>query len=188
MGKIIKTKKELREWLKLDWESYDVKYPLLGKLTFGENASMFRYVKTLRKLEYYTNKNQHIWDRILKTYYFLKWRRLSLITQIHIYPNSVGPGLHLVHPGLRRIGCIVKAGKNLTVLPMVLFGKKSPEVDTTNFIIGDNVYIGAGALIMGPVRIGNNVVIGAGSVVTKDIPDNCVVAGNPAKVIKMSGL
>ena len=37
---------------------------------------------------------------------------------------------------------------------------------------------------MGPVRIGNNVTIGAGSVVTKDIPDNCIVAGNPAKVIK----
>jgi maltose O-acetyltransferase len=50
-------------------------------------------------------------------------------------------------------------------------------------IIGDNVFVGAGAIILMNVRIGNNIIIGAGSVVTKDIPDNSVVAGVPAKVI-----
>ena len=51
-------------------------------------------------------------------------------------------------------------------------------------IIGDNVSLGASVTIIGNVRIGNNVVIGAGSVVVKDVPDNCVVAGNPAKIIR----
>lgn len=51
-------------------------------------------------------------------------------------------------------------------------------------VIGDNVSLGASVTIIGKVRIGNNVVIGAGSIVVKDIPDNCVVAGNPAKIIK----
>lgn len=50
--------------------------------------------------------------------------------------------------------------------------------------IGDNVWIGAKAVILPGVTIGNNVVIGAGSVVTKDVPDGMVAAGNPAKVIK----
>ena len=50
--------------------------------------------------------------------------------------------------------------------------------------IGDNVWIGGSATILPGVSIGNNVVIGAGSVVTKDIPDNVVAAGNPARVIK----
>lgn len=50
--------------------------------------------------------------------------------------------------------------------------------------IGDNVYIGMGAFIMPGVTIGNNVIIGAGSIVTKDIPDNCVCVGIPAKPIK----
>lgn len=51
-------------------------------------------------------------------------------------------------------------------------------------IIGDNVWIGGNAVICPGVTIGNNVVIGAGSVVTKDVPDWCIAAGNPCKVIR----
>ena len=51
-------------------------------------------------------------------------------------------------------------------------------------IIGNNVWIGGGAIICPGVKIGDNVIIGAGSVVTKDIPDNLIVAGNPCRVIK----
>ena len=51
-------------------------------------------------------------------------------------------------------------------------------------VIGDNVTLGASVTIIGNVHIGNNVVVGAGSVVVKDVPDNCVVAGNPAKIIR----
>lgn len=50
--------------------------------------------------------------------------------------------------------------------------------------IGDNVWIGGSAIIMPRVNIGDNVVIGAGSVVTKDFPDNVVIGGNPAEIIK----
>ena len=53
-------------------------------------------------------------------------------------------------------------------------------------IIGDRVYIGAGAKVIGKVRVGNNVAIGANSVVTKDVPDNAVVGGVPAKIINYS--
>ena len=50
--------------------------------------------------------------------------------------------------------------------------------------IGNNVYIGTGAIIMPGVKIGDNVIVGAYAVVTHDIPEFCVVAGIPAKVIK----
>lgn len=50
--------------------------------------------------------------------------------------------------------------------------------------IGDDVWIGGGSIILPGVTVGNNVVIGAGSVVTKDVPDNVVIGGNPAKIIK----
>ena len=50
--------------------------------------------------------------------------------------------------------------------------------------IGDNVFIGAGAIVLPNVKIGSNVIIGAGSIVSKDIPDNSVAVGNPCRVIK----
>jgi serine O-acetyltransferase len=51
-------------------------------------------------------------------------------------------------------------------------------------ILGNHVYAGAGSKILGPVTIGNNVVIGANAVVVSDVPDNCLVVGVPAKIIK----
>ena len=51
-------------------------------------------------------------------------------------------------------------------------------------VLGDNVQVGAGEVIIGPVHIGSNVIIGANSVVNRDIPDNSVAVGAPAKVIK----
>lgn len=72
--------------------------------------------------------------------------------------------------------CLV--GQNVTI------GGRSGFFDVP--VIGDNVYIGAGACVLGPVRIGNNVTIGANSVVLADVPDNAVVAGVPARVLKYS--
>ena len=51
-------------------------------------------------------------------------------------------------------------------------------------MIGDNVWIGGGAIVLPGVTIGNNAIIGAGSVVTRDIPADTVAAGNPARVLK----
>lgn len=74
-----------------------------------------------------------------------------------------------------------KLGKDCIIGSCVTIGGKSGWYEVPN--IGDNVQISSGAKILGPIRIGNNVIIGANSVVTKDVPDNCVVAGIPAKII-----
>jgi len=103
---------------------------------------------------------------------------------IFIASNAVGLGFHLVHKGFRRVGIIVKIGNNCEILPMVLMGKKRPDLTEFQITIGNNCYIGTGATILGPVTIGNNVTIAAGAVVTKDVPDNCTVAGVPAKIIR----
>ena len=50
-------------------------------------------------------------------------------------------------------------------------------------IIGDNCFVGAGAVIIGDIKIGNNVTVGANAVVTKDVPDNATVGGVPAKIL-----
>lgn len=68
-----------------------------------------------------------------------------------------------------------------------LFRNMQPEVDwrvrTGTITIGDNVFIGANAVILYDVKIGNSVIVGAGPVVNKDVPDNVIVEGVPAKVI-----
>lgn len=90
---------------------------------------------------------------------------------------------------------IIKLGENVHITHGVtfithdggtlLFRSEYPDIEITKpIIIGDNVYIGTNATILPGVKIGSNVVIGACSVVTKDVPSNTVVAGNPAKVIK----
>lgn len=69
------------------------------------------------------------------------------------------------------------------VSPEARNGLQGPEWGK-EIIVGDDVWIGGSVIIIGPCKIGNGVTIGAGSVVTKDIPDRCVVVGNPAKVVK----
>lgn len=60
--------------------------------------------------------------------------------------------------------------------------------NNTRPTIGDNVRICAGAVVVGDINIGNNVTIGANAVVVKSVPDDCVVAGNPAYIICRKGL
>lgn len=61
------------------------------------------------------------------------------------------------------------------------FSTRRHDAKTT---IGENCFIGCGSIIMPNVTLGDQVIVGAGSIVTKDVPSNCAVAGNPAKVIK----
>lgn len=90
--------------------------------------------------------------------------------------------------------CEIRMGHNCMLAPGVHIYTASHPLDPIErtsgkefgkpVTIGDNAWIGGGAIINPGVTIGDNVVIGSGSVITKDVPDNVVVAGNPAKVIK----
>lgn len=75
-------------------------------------------------------------------------------------------------------------GRNFTCRQNTTIGNKSDDKPNERPTIGDNVTLGANVVIIGNVHIGNNVIIGAGSVVVKDVPDNAVVVGNPARTIK----
>ena len=98
---------------------------------------------------------------------------------------TIGPGFFLPHCIGIVIGHEVVAGKNLELFQNVTIGSNRKERNGRFMpIIGNNVSIGSGAVVVGPIKIGNNVSIGANSYVDKDVPDNAVVAGLPAKIIR----
>lgn len=123
-------------------------------------------------------------DNYLKKRIFnIFWRPLKTIEIACHNPNGIiDGGLWISHTY-----CILhvwSAGKNLRIGPGVTVGMKNNGKEIINPIIGDNVYIATNSTVIGGLSIGDNSIIGAGSVVTKDIPSNVVVCGNPAKVLK----
>ena len=153
---------------------------LLLKILLGMDATGSKYILFMRLCSYLLKNNKKIFFKIL----YFKLIRYQLKYGIQISPiTKIGYGLSIPHSGGIVIGGNAKIGKNCTILQGVTIGSnlyKSREHVAT---IGDNVLIGAGAKIIGPIKIGNNVTIGANSVVVNDIPDDVVVAGNPAKII-----
>ncbi|MHC5217992.1 serine O-acetyltransferase [Enterococcus sp. LJL128] len=99
------------------------------------------------------------------------------------YSAQIGKGTIFGYGG---IGVVIHTrsviGENCIIDQCVTVGGKNLEENVPR--VGNNVYIGAGAKILGDIKIGNNVVIGANAVVTKNIPDSCVVAGVPGRIIK----
>ena len=169
-----------------------MQHPLAARFTYGENWKLFAYMKNLRFMEWHLN-NMNCRNSLMKVFHksayalrWLRWRRLSQKYDVTVFPNNVGPGFHLVHYGFRHILSGTKIGRNCTILPMVLIGKKSPDLAYWQITIGDNCYIGTGVTILGPVTIGNNVTIGAGAVVTKDVPDGATVVGVPGRIMHQS--
>ena len=108
------------------------------------------------------------------------WYRPGCDSFIIPYSTKIGHGFRFAHPYSTVVNA-ERIGDNFSCINCTTIGKK----DNKRPVIGDNVSIGCNVCVIGGIRIGNNVTIGAGSVVVKDVPDNCVVAGNPARIIKI---
>ncbi len=107
---------------------------------------------------------------------------------IEIYPETeIGEGLYIGHWGGIVVNPLVKIGKNCNLSQGVTIGQLNRGIKKGVPVIGNNVYIGPGAKVIGNIKIGDNVAIGANSVVVDDVPNNSVVIGVPAKIVSQKG-
>ena len=118
---------------------------------------------------------------------------VRFFTGIEIHPGAkIGKNLFIDHGMGVVIGETSEIGNNVTIYHAVTLGGSSPSIDSERQrhekrhpTIGDDVVIGSGAQIIGPIKVGNNSRIAANAVVVKDVPDNATMVGIPAKAVKL---
>ena len=115
---------------------------------------------------------------------FLLMRFSQILFSVSIGKNvRIGGGLHLAHGQIVLDG-LTTLGQNVSISPFVLVGLSNRDAlvfELAGPTIGNDVHLGAGARILGPIRVGDRVKIGANSVVVNDVPDDHVAVGVPAK-------
>lgn len=169
---MISSKEELQYYLECD------------RLALGRKAKkpaffgdeIWKFQICMRKLSYHEKRGG-----IRKWYYRFKYHNLSLKLGFTIPHSIIGPGLAIAHYGTIVISSGCQIGSNCRIHAGVNIGANGGKSKAAT--IGDNVYIGPGAKIVGDVVIGNRSVIGANAVVTKDVPAGVTVGGIPARII-----
>lgn len=166
-------------------------YRLGGKDSLGEILKQyilgngFRYNFWFRLGTYSKSKKHLKFTFFIFVRYML--RRWSHKLGIDIpAETNIDKGFYIGHFGAIVISSAAIIGKNFNISQGVTIGVAGFGEKRGVPIIGENVYIGPGAKVFGKITIGNNVAIGANVVVTKNVPDNAVVAGVPAKIINMN--
>lgn len=106
-------------------------------------------------------------------------------TGIDIHPGAtIGEGLFIDHGSGTVIGETAVLGNNVTLYQGVTLGGTGKDTGKRHPTLGNNVTVGAGAKVLGPITIGDHVKIGAGSIVLKPVPDHCTVVGNPGRIVR----
>jgi serine O-acetyltransferase len=140
----------------------------------------FRFMFFLRLASQYQNKNS-----IKRIFYKLILRKYVVKYGIQIPASTeIGEGFYIGHFGNIVVSANAKIGKNCNIAHGVTIGQTNRGKKKGAPVIGDQVWIGTGSVIVGKVTIGNNVLIAPLSYINFDVPGNSLVLGNPAKIVK----
>jgi serine O-acetyltransferase len=145
----------------------------------------FKYSFLMRLCAYLQHK-VYLWPAYLIAR--LLYRHYTFRYGISIpFTTDVGAGFFIGHFGGIVVHSDVKIGKNCNISHGVTLGQTNRGTRAGCPTIGNNVYIGPGAKVIGKIQIGSNVAIGANCVVIDDVPDNAVVVGVPGRIASMNG-
>lgn len=183
---MIKSKSDLCFYLEEDRKALGIpQLSLLGHVKdFFFPNEIWKFLKRLRYLEYYTNTQEYNpvkW--IMKIVYKILWRRQSLKLGFSIPINVCDYGLSIVHYGTIVISSNAHIGKYCRIHAGVNIGASAGRPEAP--IIGDKVYIGPGAILFGNIEIADNCTIAANATVNKSFRiEHSIIAGTPARVVK----
>ena len=179
---MIRNKQDLIFYLEQDRKALNKKYKSPKK--FGDEIWKFEIL--LRKNEYLYNCCKKKIYLPIKLFYKLRFHNLGIKLGFVIPINVFDSGLSIAHYGNIIVNENARVGKNCRIQEGVNIGANHGNSKAP--IIGDNVFIGTGAKIIGEVKIANNIAVGANAVVTKSFEENNItVAGCPAKKISDNG-
>ena len=179
-------------FLKYDLYRYFYSSESADELSFFKKLKMIILTQGIWALVVYRAgswcvRNSHkigIFSRILLPLLTICQKIVEITTGIDIPFNAqIGRGLYIGHFGQIILSTRTVMGEFCNLSQGVTIGQAGRGLEQYTPIIGDRVYIGPGAKIFGKVLIGNDVAIGANAVVTKDLPDNAVAVGIPAKIL-----
>lgn len=180
------TLQELQHLVQADLYRYDRASGVAGFLRTWWSEPGFRLTALLRLTRFLRAHALTRWGAYHAGKYLLHrlTRRLNVCLD---FTTEIGPGLYLPHPTGIVINRRCRIGANCNIAQHVTLGLKSREPRAGCPSIGDRVYVGPGAVIIGAITLGNDVAVGANAVVTKDAPDHAVVAGVPGQIISVRG-
>ena len=183
---MIKSKQDLKYYLEADAIAIGEKRKRPHLISIYESDVIWKYQIALRKNEYYHNcKCYGLWKVVYKAWQYRLFR-MQIKTGIGVPINVFGPGFSISHIGPIVVNGFAKVGKNCRLHPFTCIGMDGRSDGTAS--MGDNVYISAGAKIIGEVSIADGVMIGANAVVTKSIrEENTTWGGVPARKLSDSG-
>ena len=153
-------------------------------IPFGDEV--WRFERLLRQTEYRVNCAKTPVGKALAALYRLRFHLYSVKLGFAVPLNTCAEGLAITHYGTLIVNTGARIGKNCRINAMVVIGASggSPAAP----VIGDNVYIGAGAKILGGIRVADGVAVGANAVVVKSIEEpNTTWGGVPARKISEKG-
>lgn len=175
---MIKTKEDLKRYLKKDKLALGKKY----KHPKIFNDEIWKFEILLRKTEFYFNNRSKIIYRLLYYLNMYKFHKCRVKLGYSIPLNVFSEGLSIAHRGTIVVNGNAKIGKNCRIQECTTIGATNGNCDAP--ILGDNIFIGSGARIIGNIKIADDIAIGANSFVNKSFLESSItIAGIPAKKI-----